>query len=659
MLGLVIATLMISAASAFSVIVHDAEVRVGDTAPVAVEIDEIPLNLSYYKITLTLADPAIGEFVDDVTNPGWTTFMDHSALPSDALWMRGSNYEIPVAAGTNSVPLGAFEVRGDAVGTSRIDIAVNSMETDGGFDFTVLPTVVPGNLRVLDQLSGFVSVTSVPPGAEIWIDNADTGVQTNSTIDGVSPGEHAVKVTLSGYQDAGQNVLVVTGETVNADFVLAPVITETGNISVTSVPPGAEIWIDNADTGAQTNSTIDGVSPGEHAVKLTLSGYQDAEQNVIVLAGETVNADFVLAPVITETGNISVTSVPPEAEIWIDNVDTGAQTNSTIDGVSPGEHAVKLTLSGYQDAEQNVNVVAGETAVTNFYLRRLPEPPVALFLAFPREGTAPLTVLFLDLSSGFPSSREWDFGDGTTSADLFPLHTYENPGRFTVKLTVKNAGGEDTSLQEDFIIVNAEAPPVAQFVAYPLQGTAPLTVLFLDLSSGFPSSREWDFGDGTTSEGLFPLHTYEKPGVYTVKLNVSNTGGTDTLVRQDFITVTAGVPPGAQFTSYPREGTAPLMVTFLDLSTGFPSSREWDFGDGTTSTDMNPIHIYENPGKYSVSLTVTNDAGSDTAVQEDFIIVTAEGLGITGTQEPGGNASVPGEEPQVPVSTQRPQIRIS
>ncbi|MDD1658729.1 MAG: PEGA domain-containing protein, partial [Methanomicrobiales archaeon] len=366
MLGLVIATLMISAASAFSVIVHDAEVRVGDTAPVAVEIDEIPLNLSYYKITLTLADPAIGEFVDDVTNPGWTTFMDHSALPSDALWMRGSNYEIPVAAGTNSVPLGAFEVRGDAVGTSRIDIAVNSMETDGGFDFTVLPTVVPGNLRVLDQLSGFVSVTSVPPGAEIWIDNADTGVQTNSTIDGVSPGEHAVKVTLSGYQDAGQNVLVVTGETVNADFVLAPVITETGNISVTSVPPGAEIWIDNADTGAQTNSTIDGVSPGEHAVKLTLTGFQDAGQNVTVTAGETVNADFILLPV--ETGNISVTSVPPGAEIWIDNADTGVQTNSTLADVPVGNHAVKVTLSGYQDAGQNVLAVTGETVNADFVL---------------------------------------------------------------------------------------------------------------------------------------------------------------------------------------------------------------------------------------------------------------------------------------------------
>jgi PKD repeat protein len=207
--------------------------------------------------------------------------------------------------------------------------------------------------------------------------------------------------------------------------------------------------------------------------------------------------------------------------------------------------------------------------------------------------------------------------------------------------------------------VKPEDPPAAQFVAYPLQGTAPLTVLFLDLSTGTTRSREWDFGDGTISADPFPLHTYERPGTYTVKLSVSNTGGTSTLVMQDFIRVTAGSPPKAQFSSYPREGTAPLTVTFLDLSTGFPSTREWDFGDGTTSTDLNPIHIYGNPGKYTVSLTVANDAGSDTAVQEDFVIVTVEGLGISGTRESGATPGESGEESPTPVVTKPPQIRIS
>jgi PKD repeat protein len=101
------------------------------------------------------------------------------------------------------------------------------------------------------------------------------------------------------------------------------------------------------------------------------------------------------------------------------------------------------------------------------------------------------------------------------------------------------------------------------------------------------------------------------------------------------------------------------VVTFLDLSSGFPSSREWDFGDGTGSTEPNPIHIYENPGRYSVTLTVVNDAGTDSMVQEDFITVTVEQLGIKGTQDSGVNGIESGEVPPTPESTNRPQIRIS
>jgi PKD repeat protein len=401
---------------------------------------------------------------------------------------------------------------------------------------------------------------------------------------------------------------------------------------------------------------------GDHVVKVTKDDYKPAEMTVKVLPDDTVPADFTLEPIAT-TGFIHVTSTPSGAEIFIDGMDTGMVTEATIDAMPPGDYLVKVTLDDYQDAEQIVTVAAGETVDVDFQLVEAPLPPKAQFLAFPRQGTAPLTVLFIDLSQGDPTSRLWDFGDGTTSTEPFPLHTYGAAGKYTVTLTVTNGGGSDTVKRENYITVKAANPPKAQFLAYPRQGTAPMTVLFLDLSLGSPTSRLWDFGDGTKSTEPFPLHTYSAPGKYTVTLTVTNGGGSDTLVRHNFIIVRAANPPRAQFTAYPQDGEAPLAVTFLDLSWGYPTSRVWDFGDGTGSTEINPVHVYEKPGKYTVTLTVTNDAGSDTAIHKNFIKVSEKKHRMKGTGESEegsgdtGLPQVPVSTP-VPVTTQRPQIKI-
>jgi PKD repeat protein len=135
------------------------------------------------------------------------------------------------------------------------------------------------------------------------------------------------------------------------------------------------------------------------------------------------------------------------------------------------------------------------------------------------------------------------------------------------------------------------------------------------------------------------------------------------MVREDFIVVRATNPPKAQFAAYPKDGTAPLEVTFLDLSRGYPSSRQWDFGDGLTSTDENPVHVYEKPGKYTVTLTVTNDAGSDTAVQKNFINVAAVKVKGKENQDAGSKTSGSDKKSennsQSSGSDERPKIKIS
>jgi beta propeller repeat protein len=81
------------------------------------------------------------------------------------------------------------------------------------------------------------------------------------------------------------------------------------------------------------------------------------------------------------------------------------------------------------------------------------------------------------------------------------------------------------------------------------------------------------------------------------------------------------VPPVANFAASPVSGKAPLKVTFTDKSTGSPTSWKWSFGDGTYSTTKNPTHTYSEAGKYTVSLTVKNDAGSNTTAEKNYINV--------------------------------------
>ncbi len=166
--------------------------------------------------------------------------------------------------------------------------------------------------------------------------------------------------------------------------------------------------------------------------------------------------------------------------------------------------------------------------------------PVASFTVNPISGYAPLVVSFTDHSFNAPSSREWDFGDGTPhSSEWNPVHTYASPGTYSVTLTVD--GGHSVS-QHDIVTVRAQPVPVASFTADPVSGTAPVFVEFTDTSSGTPSSWDWSFGDGSpNSTARNPTHEYSRAGVYDVALTVANAGGRDCRVREDLITVEA--PP--------------------------------------------------------------------------------------------------------------------
>ncbi|NLW75617.1 MAG: PEGA domain-containing protein, partial [Methanomicrobiales archaeon] len=143
-----------------------------------------------------------------------------------------------------------------------------------------------------------------------------------------------------------------------------------------------------------------------------------------------------------------------------------------------------------------------------------------------------------------------------------------------------------------------------------------------------PTMWAWEFGDGGTSMVASPSYTYQNPGTYTVKLTASSqTSGTSTKVREEYITVSPSGGIIADLVGTPTSGNAPLAVQFSDRSQGGPTMWAWEFGDGGSALDANPLHIYQQSGKYTVKLTASNQASSNTAIKADYIIVSSGPVG--------------------------------
>jgi thermitase len=295
-------------------------------------------------------------------------------------------------------------------------------------------------------------------------------------------------------------------------------------------------------------------------------------------------------------------------------------TNIQIKNIILNNVDVKSSLFGKVNTSGRLNAYKAMQAV------RATVIPVADFSALPSEGMAPVTVQFTDLSSNTPTSWNWTFGDGNrTGSNLQnPVHTYFTKGNFTVNLNATNSWGSNISTKVQYINVTV-IPPVADFSGTPVDGRAPLTVQFTDLSANAPTSWNWTFGDGTLTNATFqnPVHKYAIAGSYSVSLNATNTEGSDIMTKSYYVNVLPPLPV-ADFIGTPVTGVAPLTVTFSDLSINEPDTWNWTFGDGetTNATERNPVHTYFTTGSYNVSLNVTNTEGFNNSTKIRYIIVT-------------------------------------
>jgi len=200
---------------------------------------------------------------------------------------------------------------------------------------------------------------------------------------------------------------------------------------------------------------------------------------------------------------------------------TGLTTNTTY---YIKAYAINSQGTGYGD---QVNFTTGVIPI-----------PIAAFTATPTTITPGQSVQFTDQSTNTPTSWFWNFGDGSTATTKNPSHTYASAGTFTVILTATNSYGYNSATKTNYITVNAAGiSPVATFTATPTTITAGQSVQFTDQSTNTPTSWSWTFGDGGTSTSQNTSHTYASAGTYTVALTATNSFGSNTQTKTNYITV--------------------------------------------------------------------------------------------------------------------------
>ncbi|WP_373840206.1 PKD domain-containing protein [Methanospirillum sp.] len=508
-----------------------------------------------------------------------------------------------------------------------------------GADFTANPTYGTAPLTVQ-----FTDTSTTEWSVWNWdFGDGETSVIKNPSHVYETSGTYTVKMTvgsMSGYYTVTkEGYITVTGSGggIVADFTASPMSgTAPLTVQFTDISTGnPTMW--SWDFGDGCSDMVGSPShtyqnPGTYTVTLTASsatGGSDTKTKegyiTVSSSGSGPKAAF----------TVDRQSGPKPLTVQFTDTSTGNPTMWSWDFGDGGISMVASPSYTYQEAGvYTVSLTASNTAGSDTKTETdfisvtgdIP-PPVAMFEATPLSGSAPLTVQFTDLSIGPPTSYAWDFGDGGTSTEANPGHVYTSGGTYTVRLTVKNTGGSHTMTRENYITVGGSGI-VADFTASPTSGNAPLTVQFTDLSTGNPTMWSWDFGDGCYDMIASPSHTYQNPGTYTVTFTASSlTGGTDTRVREGYITVSQSGGIVADFVGTPTSGNVPLAVQFSDRSQGGPTMWSWVFGDGGTALVANPVHVYQQPGKYTVSLTASNQASSNTAVKADYISVSSGTVG--------------------------------
>ncbi|MBK9481201.1 MAG: PKD domain-containing protein [Bacteroidetes bacterium] len=250
------------------------------------------------------------------------------------------------------------------------------------------------------------------------------------------------------------------------------------------------------------------------------------------------------------------------------------------------------------------------------------------------DSCGPFTVQFNNTSTynnGIPAATAtytWDFGDGTSYTGQFPpLHNYPTAATYTVTLTMTDPNACNNPATTQVIIDFSTSLVIAAFIM-PDTICLPAVVTFNDQSTN-ATSWNWVFGDGNTANVQNPTNTYSTIGTYTVYL-VSGNPNTCNKFDSASKVITILPTPVADFTWTPNPPEPNTPNNFKNLSVG-ATKYLWDFGDGTTSTNKDDVHVYDKDGTYTVCLTATNEYGC-----RDTVCKSVRGIVVPLVDVPSG-----------------------
>jgi len=317
--------------------------------------------------------------------------------------------------------------------------------------------------------------------------------------------------------------------------------------------------------------------------------------------------------------------------------------NTTIETTSPtishtfpsaGTYDVALTVMASDGTSNGAahNVTVGTTA-----------PPVAVFS--PPTGLEGTSLTFDGSSStGSITTYSWNFGDGTTGSGSVAHHIYAKYGNYTAILTVSGGGGSNAV---SHTVVVTDEKPTSAFTFSPTSPSPGTPVSFSGATSSDPdgtiSSYAWTFGDGSSTTGATPSHTYSSTGSYTVTLKVTDSDGQSASSTKQITVAPTFQNPTAAF-SAPAGGLEGQALTFnasgsSDPNSGGSLSYSWNFGDGGAGSGVTAAHAFA-AGVYTVTLTVTDSASGLTNSVSHTVTISDESP-TTGLFQASGTAGSP------------------
>lgn len=410
------------------------------------------------------------------------------------------------------------------------------------------------------------------------------------------------------------------------------------NSSISSGSISSYAWdFDDGNTSSSTSPTHTYTSKGTYDIELVTTsnqGCKDTAYQQVVVDNTLVpgfNATTVCAGQSTVFSNTTNTSCGViTGYLWrFGNGKTSTSQNPSQTYSASGSYTVTLVVTKQGNIKDSVSktVVVNANPSTNFSLSN---------------GCENVSMSFSNSSSigtGSISSREWSFGDGNKSSAATPTHTYLNDGNYTVKLVNTSDQGCKDSASKSITVY--DQPSTDFSFSSACLGQA---VSFSNASSIGTGSMSylWKFGDGFSSTQRNPSYTYSASGSYTVTLiATSNNGCIDSVQK----TLTIDPAPVAAFTA--SDECSNVSTSFKNNSTlsAGTLSYDWDFGDNSNSTSINPTHQYGTPGSYSVKLVITSNKGCKDSITKTVRSLPAPVANFTvpspcsGTQLSFSNAS--------------------